>query len=110
MVITLFGGMINIDVNNFMTTNKKIPLQRELDFNYAAFVLGKTNNANTNTRKKWLKYDNILLELEYMGEMGLIDEIKYRITDNEEDKKVFKSVLKKIKSKSTKLNLLINSI
>lgn len=110
MVIILFGGMINIDVTNFMTTNKKIPLQRELDFNYTTFVFEKTSNANSDVRRKWLKYDSILLELENMGETKLIDEIKYRITDNEDDKKVFKSVIKKIKFKSTKLNLLINSI
>ncbi len=109
-MIILFGGMINIDVTNFMTTNKKIPLQRELDFSYTAFVLGKTNNANTDIRRKWLLYDNILEELEKEKEHKLIDEIKYRITDNEDDKKVFKSVLKKIKFKSTRLNLLINSI
>jgi predicted Zn-dependent peptidase len=93
-----------------MTTNKKIPLQRELDFNYTAFVLGKTNNANADVRRKWLLYDNILEELVKEEKDKLIDEIKYRITDNEDDKKVFKSVLKKIKFKSTRLNLLINSI
>jgi hypothetical protein len=45
-----------------------------------------------------------------MREMELIDEIKYRITDNENDVKVFKSSLKKIKNKNDTLNLLINSI
>ena len=80
-----------------MTTNKKIPLQRELDFNYTAFVLSKTNNANADVRRKWLLYDNILEELIKEEKDKLVDEIKYRITDNEDDKKVFKSVLKKIK-------------
>jgi len=45
-----------------------------------------------------------------MGEIKLIDEIKYRITDNENDVKVFKTSLKKIKNKNDTLKLLINSI
>tara|TARA_B100001769_G_C22073811_1_gene578131 strand:+ start:1049 stop:1309 length:261 start_codon:yes stop_codon:yes gene_type:complete len=82
----------------------------ELEHSYSVFVFEQINGANATTKRKWLNYDNILDELSNMGELKLIDEIKYRITDKESDKKVFKSVLKKIKNKSARLNLLINSI
>ncbi len=109
-MIILFGGTINIDVINFMTTNKKIPIQRELDFNYTTLVFNKTNKAGSDIKRKWITYEKILDELSLMGEFKKIDEIKYRITDGEDDKSVFKDVLKKIKEKGIRLNLLTNSI
>ena len=45
-----------------------------------------------------------------LKEKTLINEIKYIITDREDDKKVFKDVLNKVLHKSTRLKLLINSI
>lgn len=109
-MIILFGGTINIDVINFMTTNKKIPIQRELDFNYTTLVFNKTNKAGSDIKRKWITYEKILDELSLMGEFKKIDEIKYRITDGEDDKKVFKEVIERMGNKSTRLKLLINSI
>ena len=109
-MIILFGGTINIDVINFMTTNKKIPIQRELDFTYSKLVFNKTTKSNMDVKKLWIKYENILDEMSILGEFKKIDEIKYRITDGEDDKKVFSDVLKKIKYKGVRLNLLTNSI
>ena len=45
-----------------------------------------------------------------LNKKTLVDEIKYRITDKEDDKKVFKDVVKKVSNKSSRLNLLIKSI
>ncbi len=81
-----------------------------LDYDYNVFVFNQINGANTIEKRKWLIYDSILDELFKIGEMALVDEIKYRITDNENDIKVFKSTLNKIKNKNARLNLLLNSI
>lgn len=85
-------------------------LQRELDFNYTTLVFSKTNKAGSDVKRKWITYEKILDELSLMGEFKKIDEIKYRITDGEEDKKVFKDVLNEIKNKGIRLKLLTNSI
>lgn len=85
-------------------------LQRELDFNYTTLVFSKTNKADSDVKRKWITYEKILDELSLMGEFKKIDEIKYRITDGEEDKKVFKDVLNEIKNKGIRLKLLTNSI
>jgi hypothetical protein len=85
-------------------------IEQELDYTYKVFVFERTNNATTQIKRKWITYTNILDELYKMGEMKLVDEIKYKITDNENDKKVFKSSLYKLKNKNDKLNLLLNSI
>ena len=86
------------------------PLERELDYNYKVFVFEQINGAGSDTKRKWLTYDSILEELYKIGEYKLIDEIKYRISDKEDDKKVFISSLYKIKNKTSRLNLLLNSI
>ena len=91
-------------------SKEKQSIERELDYNYKIFVFEKMNGAGSDTKRKWLTYDSILEELDKMGEFKLGDEIKYRITDKENDRKVFLSVLEKINSKSVRLNLLINSI
>ena len=85
-------------------------LQRELDFNYTTLVFSKTNKADSDVKRKWITYEKILDDLSLMGEFKKIDEIKYRITDGEEDKKVFKDVLNEIKNKGIRLKLLTNSI
>ena len=82
----------------------------ELEHSYKVFVFEQTNGARTDVKRRWINYDNILDELYNLDEKKLIDEIKYRITDKEDDKKVFKEVLKKVSYKSSRLNLLINSI
>lgn len=84
--------------------------QRELDFNYTTLVLKKTSGAGSDEKRKWITYDNILEELHSLNEKTLVDEIKYRITDKEDDKKVFKEVVERMGNKSTRLKLLINSI
>lgn len=89
---------------------EKLPIERELDYNYKMFVFEQTNGASSDIKRKWITYDSILDELDRMMEYKLIDEIKYRITDKENDKKVFLNVVDKIKNKNTRLNLLINSI
>jgi hypothetical protein len=88
----------------------KDPIERELDYNYKMFVFEQINGASSNTKRRWVTYDSILEELYKIGEYKLIDEIKYRISDKEEDKKVFISTLNKIKNKTARLNLLLNSI
>tara|TARA_R110000824_G_scaffold119143_2_gene273096 strand:- start:563 stop:835 length:273 start_codon:yes stop_codon:yes gene_type:complete len=88
---------------------KKDPIERELDYNYKIFVFEQINGAGSDTKRRWITYENILEELYNMGEYKLIDEIKYRISDKEDDKKVFLSSLKKIKNKTSRLNLLLNS-
>jgi hypothetical protein len=88
----------------------KDPIERELDYNYKMFVFNQTNGADSNTKRRWVIYDSILEELYNIGEYKLIDEIKYRISDKEEDKKVFISTLNKIKNKTSRLILLLNSI
>jgi len=88
----------------------KDPIERELDYNYKMFVFEQTNGAGSDTKRRWVMYDSILEELYNIGEYKLIDEIKYRISDKEEDKKVFISTLNKIKNKTSRLNLLLNSI
>ena len=82
----------------------------ELEHSYKVFVFEQTNGARTDVKRRWINCDNILDELYNLDEKKLIDEIKYRITDKEDDKKVFKEVLKKVSYKSSRLNLLINSI
>jgi len=89
---------------------KKELLEMGLDYDYKIFVFEQINGANRSVKKKWLIYDSILDELFKMGELKLVEEIKYKITDGDNDQKVFKSSFKKIKNKNTKLNLLINSI
>ena len=93
-----------------MTLSNKYPIEMGLDYTYNVFVFEQTHQAPTNTKRKWSLYNDILDELYKIGEIQLIDEIKYRITDNENDKKVFKSSLYKLKNKNDKLNLLLNSI
>ena len=88
----------------------KTPIEKGLDYTYKVFVFERMHNAGTDTKKKWITYDTILDELYKMGEIKLVDEIKYKITDNENDIKVFKTTLNKIKNKNDRLNLLINSI
>ena len=82
----------------------------ELGHSYKVFVFEQTNGARTDVKRRWINYDNILDELYNLDEKKLIDEIKYRITDKEDDKKVFKDVVKKVSNKNSRLNLLINSI
>ena len=89
--------------------NKEL-IENGLDYDYKLFVFEQTHDAGSETKRKWLIYDSILDELYKIGEIGLVDEIKYRITDNENDIKVFKSTLNKIKNKNDRLNLLLNSI
>ena len=91
-------------------TKEKLPIERELDYNYKMFVFEQINGAGSDTKRQWMTYDSVLDELDRIGEFKLIDEIKYRITDKENDRKVFLSTLNKIKNKSSRLNLLINSI
>jgi len=81
-----------------------------LDYIYKIYVFEQMHNATADVKKRWIIYDSILGELNNMGEIKLIDEIKYRITDNENDVKVFKSSLKKIKNKNNNLNMFNNSI
>ena len=89
---------------------EKHSIERELDYNYKMFVFEKINGAGSDTKRQWLTYDSILDELDKLGEFKLMDEIKYRITDKENDRKVFLTTIDKINSKSVRLNLLINSI
>lgn len=88
----------------------KEPIETGLDYTYRVFVFEQINGATMNIKRKWVTYNTILSELNKMGEIEVIDEIKYRITDNENDKSVFKTSLNKIKNKNEILNLLINSI
>lgn len=88
----------------------KSPLESGLDYTYRVFVFEQINGADINIKRKWVTYNTILTELNKMGETELINEIKYRITDNENDKIVFKTSLNKIKNKNDTLNLLLNSI
>jgi len=83
---------------------------RELNFSYKSHILKKTNKSNMDVRRRWVTYEKILDEMALLGEFKKIDEIKYRITDGENDKKVFTEVLDKIKEKGVRLNLLTNSI
>tara|TARA_B100000900_G_scaffold266170_1_gene227110 strand:+ start:5015 stop:5272 length:258 start_codon:yes stop_codon:yes gene_type:complete len=83
---------------------------RELNFSYKSHILKKTNKSNMDVRRRWVTYEKILDEMALLGEFKKIDEIKYRITDGENDKKVFTEVLDKIKDKGVRLNLLTNSI
>jgi len=88
----------------------KEPIETGLDYTYRVFVFEQINGATMNIKRKWVTYNTILNELNKMGETKLINEIKYRITDNENDKSVFKTSLNKIKNKNEILNLLLNSI
>ncbi len=103
-MIIRFGGMKRIDVSN------KGIYQRELDFTYKSHILQTTSKSNMDVRRRWVTYEKILDEMALIGEYKKIDEIKYRITDGENDKKVFTEVLDKIKEKGVRLNLLTNSI
>lgn len=82
----------------------------ELEHSYKVFVFEQIKGARTEIKRRWINYDNILDELYMLNEKTLIDEIKYRITDKEDSKKVFKDVLSKVEKKSTRLDLLIKSI
>jgi|TARA_R110000803_G_scaffold187614_2_gene249974 hypothetical protein len=104
----MVGILQLIGLKNQLKENNK--MERELDYAYKIFVFEQIHNATASVKKRWIIYDSILDVLNDMREMDLIDEIKYRITDNENDVKVFKSSLKKIKNKNDTLNLLINSI
>ena len=89
---------------------KNDPIEAGLNYDYKMFVFNKINGGNALIKRKWLIYDSILDELYSLGELKLVEEIKYKITDDENDIKVFKSTLGKIKNKNDRLNLLINSI
>ena len=89
---------------------KKEPLEIGLDYDYKMFVFKQINGGEASAKRKWLIYDSILDELFKMGELKLVEEIKYKITDGDNDKKVFISSLGKIKNKNERLMLLINSI
>ena len=82
----------------------------ELNFSYKSYILQKTHKSTMDVRRRWVTYEKILGEMALIGEFKKIDEIKYRITDGENDKKVFTEVLNKIKDKGVRLNLLTNSI
>ena len=83
---------------------------RELNFSYKSHILKKTNKSTMDIKRRWVTYEKILDEMVLLGEFKKIDEIKYRITDGENDKQVFSEVLKKINDKGVRLNLLTNSI
>ena len=85
-------------------------MSEELEHSYKIFVFEQIKGARTEIKRRWINYDNILDELFILNEKILIDEIKYRITDKENDKKVFKDVLSRIENKSNRLDLLIKSI
>jgi hypothetical protein len=82
----------------------------ELNFSYKSHMLQKTHKSTMDVRRRWVTYEKILEEMVLLGEFKKIEEIKYRITDGESDKQVFSEVLKKIKDKGVRLNLLTNSI
>ena len=89
---------------------ENLPIEKGLDYSYNIFVFEQIHNASREIKKKWLLYDSILDELYKIGELSLIEEIKYKITDEENDNEVFKTTLNKLKNKNDRLNLLINSI
>ena len=60
-----------------------------VDFTYKAHILQTTSESNMDVRRRWVTYEKILDEMVIIGEYKKIDEIKYRITDGENDKKVF---------------------
>jgi len=95
-----FNEKINIVGNNIL--NKV----------YAQLVRESRNDNYTEDNEiKWETYGLIMSELKDECNYNTYDEIKYRITDNENDIKIFKGVLSnKLKNKNDKLNLLINSI
>jgi hypothetical protein len=55
-------------------------------------------------------YDTILTELRWLGDEQSVDEIKYRITDGEDPKKVFKETTEYPKYFSYKLQKLVEEI
>ncbi len=57
-------------------------------------------SVNGETRKEWILYDLLLIELRKIGEDILIDEIRYRVSDNESPVIVISDIFKKLKNRN----------
>lgn len=91
-------------------TIKKVLRDSLLDNEFRTFVFEKTYRATEEEKKKWRLYNTIIEELRWLGDNQSVDEIKYRITDGEDPKKVFKDTIESPKYFSYKLQKLAEDI
>ncbi len=91
-------------------TIKKVLRESLLDNEFRTFVFERTYKADYEEKEKWRMYNTILTELRWLGDEQSVDEIKYRITDGEDPKKVFKETTEYPKYFSYKLQKLVEEI
>jgi predicted nucleic acid-binding protein len=91
-------------------TIKKVLMESLLDNEFRMFVFEKTYKAPEDEKKRWRIYNTILEELRWLGDEQSVDEIKYRITDGEDPKQVFKETIEYPKYFSYKLQKLAEEI
>jgi hypothetical protein len=65
---------------------------------------------NGETKDEWSLYDSLVSELRKMGDDRHIDEIQYRLSDNEVPINVITEVLNKIKNKNKELRIIEKNI
>jgi hypothetical protein len=65
---------------------------------------------NGETKDEWSLYDSLVSELRKMGDDRHIDEIQYRLSDNEVPINVITEVLNKIKYKNKELRIIEKNI
>ena len=91
-------------------TIKKILRESLLDNEFKVFVFERTYKSTDEEKERWHLYNTILEELRWLGDNQSVDEIKYRITDGEDPKKVFKETIEYPKYFSYKLQKLAENI
>ena len=91
-------------------TIKKVLRESLLDNEFRTFVFEKTYKDAYDEKKKWRTYNTILTELRWLGDEDAVDEIKYRITDGEDPKKVIKETTEYPKYFSYKLQKPVEEI
>jgi hypothetical protein len=94
-----------------LTDDEKVEMlfgkQSNLDKQFSEIMV--KNLINDDTAEQWSTYNSAKIELENYDDIYNL-EIKYRITDGENAKKVILSVIDKIKNKSKELIRLENKI
>lgn len=91
-------------------TIKKVLKESLLDNEFRTLVFEKTYKSTSEEKERWRTYNTILTELRWLGDEQSVDEIKYRITDGEDPKTVFKETTDYPKYFSYKLQKLVEGI
>lgn len=77
---------------------------------YRNHILQEKILANPSNMERWDVYDMILIELKELGYKSEIEEILYRITDDENPNDVILDVLRRLPDKSINLIICMNNV